>query len=105
MTIFFLLFFPSCHTVIVPWGEEGACAATASGEIFSSPAFPPSEVMDTLGAGDTFIASSIYGLSKGKNLGQCLEFGCRVAGLKVGLKGWQQLKTEVPKMQWFSQFS
>lgn len=48
--------------------------------------------MDTLGAGDTFIASSIYGLTKSLDLPSALTFGCRIAGEKCGMLGYTGLK-------------
>lgn len=91
-----------CNTVIVPWGEEGACGRTRSdSQMFTSPAFPPSGgVVDSLGAGDTFIAATIYALARKNSLQQSLTFGCHVAGLKVGLKGWEELRLQLPLQNW-----
>lgn len=41
-------------------------ARTRDGTIVQSPAYSPSQVTDTLGAGDTFNASIIYKLNKAK---------------------------------------
>lgn len=38
------------------WGADGAAAGVA-GHSFSHDAFPPEQVVDTLGAGDTFNAA------------------------------------------------
>lgn len=78
--------------VICPWGEEGASACQGSGVMVHSPAFPPASVVDTLGAGDTFNAATIFALAHGSILEDSIRFGCRVAGAKVGVIGWEPLR-------------
>lgn len=51
-----------------------------------------SEVVDTTGAGDNFNAGFIYGLSNGRPLRWCADFGSKVAALSV-----QQLGASVQK--------
>ena len=83
----------SHRTVIVcPWGEEGASARQGSEVVVHSPAFPPACVVDTLGAGDTFNAATIFALAHGSALKDSIRFGCRVAGAKVGVVGWEPLR-------------
>ncbi|XP_042892524.1 ketohexokinase-like isoform X2 [Penaeus japonicus] len=77
--------------VICPWGEKGASARLKEGQIVSCHAFPPDQVVDTLGAGDTFIAASIFALAQGHKPEDSILFGCRVAGAKVGVRGWEPL--------------
>lgn len=48
--------------------------------------------MDTLGAGDTFIAGFIHSKSKGKDLEESLHLACKIAGFKVGTYGYDELK-------------
>jgi len=48
-------------------------------------------VVDTVGAGDTFIAAVIACLADEKPLSVALEAGCRVAGNKVGQHGFKGL--------------
>ena len=45
-----------------------------------------------MGAGDTFIASTIFALSKSQSLKDSITFGCKIAGFKVGVKGWDKLR-------------
>ena len=41
---------------VCPWGDSGAFALdTASGRIFFEPAHIPTKMVDSIGAGDTFI--------------------------------------------------
>lgn len=61
------------------------------GVTVQSPAFPPRQIIDTLGAGDTFCASVICSLSKGKSLQDSISIGCQIAGAKIGLKGFNNL--------------
>lgn len=61
------------------------------GVTVQSPAFPPKQVIDTLGAGDTFCATVIYSLSKGKSLQESITSGCHIAGAKVGQRGFSKI--------------
>lgn len=79
-------------TVICAWGEDGAAAKTQSHDIVMSPIFPPKLIVDTLGAGDSFNAATIYALCAGISLGSAITFGCKVAGAKCGMKGNKGLK-------------
>ncbi|XP_066864027.1 ketohexokinase isoform X3 [Kogia breviceps] len=75
-------------TLVCAWAEEGADALGPDGRLLHSDAFPPPQVVDTLGAGDTFNASVIFRLSQGKSMQEALSFGCQVAGKKCGLQGF-----------------
>jgi len=75
---------------VCPWGDQGAAACRRdTGEIFSSPAFSPPKVVDTLGAGDTFDAAVIHALCEGKDLQNAITFGCKVAGALCGMPGFK----------------
>ncbi|XP_073783298.1 ketohexokinase isoform X4 [Danio rerio] len=75
-------------TLICAWAEKGADAMGPDGVIIHSDAFPPEQLVDTLGAGDTFNASVLYSLSKGGSLQDALTFGCQIAGKKCGVHGY-----------------
>lgn len=74
--------------VVCAWGEFGAAAMSDDEGLVTSPAFPPSEIVDTCGAGDTFNASVIRALSSGRTLQEAIIFGCKIAGAKCGLRGY-----------------
>ncbi len=82
--------------LVCTWGEEGAYARDAEGEDYHSPAFPPPEVVDTVGAGDTFNAGIIDALASGCTLEEALRLGCRLAGRKVGQLGFDHLTQDQP---------
>ena len=81
--------------VVCPWGDKGAAAMSDQTGLVKSPAFPPAEVLDTCGAGDTFIATTLFALGQGKALQKAIEFGCKVAGLKCGVQGFKKLEPSV----------
>ncbi|XP_058692419.1 ketohexokinase isoform X2 [Poecile atricapillus] len=75
-------------TLICAWAEKGADALGPDGELVHSDAFPPETLVDTLGAGDTFNAAVIFALAEGRTLQDALTFGCRIAGRKCGIQGF-----------------
>lgn len=75
-------------TLFCAWGESGAFAMDGAGQLFHSPAFPPSAVVDTLGAGDVFNAAVIDGMLKGQPVERVLVDACRLAGRKCGMHGF-----------------
>lgn len=72
------------------WGEQGAWLRQ-NDEIIHNPAFPPPQVVDTLGAGDTFNAGLISALVNEKAPQQALELACRLASRKCGQHGFEHL--------------
>lgn len=78
--------------IVCPWGNEGAIAVDNETDThFAALAKPPTQIVDSLGAGDTFVASTIYMLDKGASLQESIEFGCRIAGAKIGFDGYDQI--------------
>lgn len=78
--------------LICPWGIEGAIAVDNETDThFAALAQPSGEVVDSLGAGDTFVAACIHSLSQRGSLQESVEFGCRIAGAKVGFEGYDQI--------------
>ncbi|XP_060064679.1 ketohexokinase-like isoform X2 [Ylistrum balloti] len=78
--------------VICAWGDQGAAGLGTDGFLCTSPIFPPETMVDTLGAGDTFNAATIFALCQGCSLQDAITLGCRVAGAKCGMKGNNGLK-------------
>lgn len=75
----------------VAWGEDGAYGLDHNGAAVHSPAFAPPQLVDTLGAGDTFNAGLIGALADSVPLGPALERACRLAGRKCGIVGFSPL--------------
>jgi ketohexokinase len=69
------------------WGEDGAWLQTPDGETLHEPAYRPSQVIDTLGAGDVFNAGVIDVLLTGSDAAVALRHGVRLAGEKCGQRG------------------
>lgn len=73
------------------WGQQGAWAITANKQILHSEAFIPKQLIDTLGAGDTFNAAFIHSLVNHMAPQQALNYACQLAGHKCGQHGFSQL--------------
>lgn len=83
------------NTIICPWGSNGVGILKGYDEYFEWPSYPPETIVDTLGAGDTFCAATIFSLSSsgGNNcLETAIEFGSRIAGSKIGFNGYDRIK-------------
>ena len=83
-------------SLVCTWGNAGAWAQDSNSNTFHSPAFPPTRVLDTLGAGDTFNAGIIDACVKGFTLDEALERACRLAGIKCGHYGLDCFDSEKP---------
>ena len=87
------------NTVIIKCGKEGCIYISASeeGHIL---AYPDVKVVDTTGAGDSFVAGFIHGLSKGLSLQDSCRYGCAVSSVVVehmGTQGIVGIKDEAEK--------
>lgn len=68
-----------------------------SGTRFSSSAGHVGAVVDTVGAGDTFIAGIILALGvRGYDIGRGLRFACEIASQKCSQYGFKRLLQEIP---------
>lgn len=72
---------------VCAWGATGAWAVTGDGTPIRVPAYPPAQVVDTLGAGDVFNAGVIDGLARGRSLMGAVDHAARLAGRKCGMEG------------------
>lgn len=78
-------------SVVLAWGEGGAYGRDVHGNDEQVPASPPSIVVDTLGAGDTFNAGMIDALSNGQSLYDAMAWASGLAGKKCGVSGFSSL--------------
>ncbi|KAH8411089.1 hypothetical protein KR222_002359, partial [Zaprionus bogoriensis] len=75
---------PNCPRIICPWGSTGASYLDVSNKCCKAEAYKAGEVVDTLGAGDSFMAGFIYAIYIKQNCLQgAVEFANRVAGQKI----------------------
>lgn len=85
--------------LICIWGTDGSKVVKVNnGEIMAgslaiAPCYPPKKkVVDTCAAGDAYLASVIFDMVvNGNSVGDAINFGSKVAGVKVGLHGYEQL--------------
>lgn len=75
-------------TVVVAWGEAGAFGLVPGGPVCHAPGSELTEVVDTLGAGDTFNAGMLDAITKATPLNLALAHACTLAGRKCGVHGF-----------------
>jgi sugar/nucleoside kinase (ribokinase family) len=69
--------------IVCTLGAEGAIAVTADGRWLEIPAERVETVVDTNGAGDAFLAGTVYGELLGLPVERSLRIGARVAALAI----------------------
>ena len=67
--------------VVISLGGDGALLVCKDGIFQGRP--PKIEVVNTVGAGDSFIAGFLYGILNGKSIDECLKKGAEVAASVV----------------------
>ncbi|KAJ5386298.1 pfkB family kinase [Penicillium cosmopolitanum] len=88
---------PNASLLCCTWGKDGACALEpATGKFVHAPAYTEDnfQVIDPIGAGDTFIAGMLYAMNckeKEWDISQKLKFANRLAGIKVSQEGFSGL--------------
>lgn len=85
-------------SVVCAWGSAGAAFISAASDQKSKlvHAVSPAEVVDTLGAGDSFLAGVIHAMYQGLSLEESVKFGCRVAEKKITKHGFEHVREIVP---------
>ncbi|ORX46113.1 Ribokinase-like protein [Hesseltinella vesiculosa] len=87
---------PKCSPKAVlycTWGEQGA-SCLSQHQLFQAPA-PKVQAVDSVGAGDTFIAGVIYGWQQQWSLQKILENACLLATHKVVQVGFSGLSEKI----------
>lgn len=72
--------------VVIKLGEQGCLVLPAGGQGFRVEAFPV-RVVDTTGAGDSFVAGFLTGLLRGWEPRRCARLACAVAALNIQAVG------------------
>lgn len=67
---------------VATFGEKGSLAYDGK-SFYAGPIFPAKKVVNTVGAGDSFIAGFLYGVLSGYDVLKCLRTGARVASSVV----------------------
>lgn len=81
------------NTIICTWGSDGVAALDDNDQYYASESFPPDTIVDSLGAGDTFVAATIYGICCEKlSLMKAITFASYIAGAKVGFYGYDNIE-------------
>lgn len=73
--------------VVMTLGGDGACALTADDTFFSVDPVHVEKVVNTAGAGDGFMAATVFGLVRGKTLREAMEWAAGYAALSVTIDG------------------
>jgi ketohexokinase len=77
--------------LVCPWAEDGAWLLDHNDQLHHAAAQPPEQIVDTLGAGDSFNAGLIHALATGSSATEALAEANQVAGRKIGQIGFAQL--------------
>ncbi len=77
---------PSANIIIVKSGSRGAFL-WQSDLVLHQPAFVNTQVIDSIGAGDSFAAGFIHQFVRGKDMKNCLEFGALTGAINTTGEG------------------
>ncbi|MFK9093822.1 fructoselysine 6-kinase [Bacillus salipaludis] len=82
---------------IATFGEKGSLAY--DGEKYYVGSIYPAEVVNTVGAGDSFIAGFLFGVLNGNSIPYSLDKGAKVAAVVVSVfEPWVKQKSSIAKM-------
>lgn len=86
-------------TVVIKLGKKGCFIKNPNGESYTIPTYTKIKAVDTTGAGDSFVAGFLTGLTKGWNLYECGKFANAVgthcvmaAGASTGIKSFEEIR-------------
>jgi len=79
-------------TIVLPWGAKGAYGQELGRPVQFAESFPPKRIVNSSGAGDTFIGAFCHRSRQQKDLHSCLRFACAAAGTKIGLESLSDLR-------------
>ena len=71
--------------IVVTMGEKGSIVY--DGTTFYRHGIVPCEVVDTMGAGDSYIAAFICGIMEKKSIEECMEIGAHNSSITIQYKG------------------
>ena len=74
------------NCVMIKRGKNG-CLIRTKDKQMEIPAYAHARLVDTTGAGDSFVAGFLYGLKNRMSLEECARFGCAVASCTVETLG------------------
>jgi len=77
--------------MVCSWGDQGACAVDLDSRLYCAPAVDIEQVVDTIGAGDTFHAGFIDARVNGYGIEQSLRRACGLAGKKCSQFGFDDI--------------
>lgn len=79
-------------TIVVTDGANPVCfyqgnASGVESDLISVPKVKLEDIIDTTGAGDSFVAGFIYALMEGKPIRDCIEIGCEISARVIKVIG------------------
>jgi len=74
------------NLLICTWGRHGAYAMQ-NGQLYYTKAYQPAQIVDTIGAGDTFNAGFIHTYLANQDTQHALNIASQIAGKKCGMLG------------------
>lgn len=79
-------------TIVVTDGANPVCyyqgnSSGVESDIVNVPKVTVEEIIDTTGAGDSFVAGFVYALMDGKPIRECIEVGCEISARVIKVIG------------------
>lgn len=77
--------------LVCSWGAQGAFVCQEGAEVVHVPAQPVNQIVDSVGAGDTFNAGVIHALLRGQTLAAAVAYANALAAKKLVQDGFENL--------------